>query len=112
MMAGAAARTRCSRTTPISSRLLRRSLPSSTRSIRKPWARSAARSRCPPSLTNALDDFAKQNPDLVDFDAARGIVKFKTDFTFATGSDPVTEKAKAAIGRFADDPQQRRRQGL
>jgi chemotaxis protein MotB len=55
----------------------------------------------PAVVTNALDEFAKQNPDLVDFDAARGIVKFKTDFTFATGSDQVTEKAKAAIGRFA-----------
>jgi chemotaxis protein MotB len=55
----------------------------------------------PAVVTNALDEFAKQNPDLVDFDAARGIVKFKTDFTFATGSDVVTEKAKAAIGRFA-----------
>jgi chemotaxis protein MotB len=55
----------------------------------------------PAVVTSALDDFAKQNPDLVDFDAARGIVKFKTDFTFATGSDQATEKAKAAIGRFA-----------
>jgi chemotaxis protein MotB len=55
----------------------------------------------PAVVTNALDEFAKQNPDLVDFDAARGIVKFKTDFTFATGSDVVTEKAKTAIGRFA-----------
>ena len=55
----------------------------------------------PEVVTNALDGFAKQNPDLVDFDAARGIVKFKTDFTFATGSDQVTPKAKEAIGRFA-----------
>jgi chemotaxis protein MotB len=28
-------------------------------------------------------------------------VKFKTDFTFATGQDSITEKAKAAITRFA-----------
>jgi chemotaxis protein MotB len=56
----------------------------------------------PAVVTSALDDFAKQNPDLVDFDAARGIVKFKTDFTFATGSDVVTEKARQAIGRFAE----------
>jgi chemotaxis protein MotB len=55
----------------------------------------------PAAVTSALDGFAKQNSDLVDFDAARGIVKFKTDFTFATGSDTLTEKAKAAIGRFA-----------
>jgi chemotaxis protein MotB len=55
----------------------------------------------PEVVTNALNTFAAQNPDLVDFDAARGIVKFKTDFTFALGSDQVTPKAKEAIGRFA-----------
>jgi chemotaxis protein MotB len=55
----------------------------------------------PQPLTNALTSFAQSNPDIVDFDAARGIVKFKTDFTFATGSDTITEKAKAAISRFA-----------
>jgi chemotaxis protein MotB len=55
----------------------------------------------PEVVTNALNTFAQQNPDLVDFDQARGIVKFKTDFTFATGSNVVTDKAKAAIARFA-----------
>jgi chemotaxis protein MotB len=55
----------------------------------------------PEPLSNALTGFARENPELVDFDAARGIVKFKTDFTFATGSDQVTEKAKQAIGKFA-----------
>jgi len=55
----------------------------------------------PAPLSNALTSFAHENPDLVDFDAARGIVKFKTDFTFATGQDTITEKAKAAISRFA-----------
>ncbi len=55
----------------------------------------------PVVLSNALTGFARENPELVDFDAARGIVKFKTDFTFATGSDAITEKAKSAIARFA-----------
>lgn len=55
----------------------------------------------PPVLSNALDSFARENPDLVDFDSSRGIVKFKTDFTFATGQDTLTEKAKSAITRFA-----------
>ena len=55
----------------------------------------------PAPLTHALDGFARENPELVDFDSARGIVKFKTDFTFATGSADLTEKAKSAIGRFA-----------
>ncbi|HEX8523723.1 MAG TPA: OmpA family protein [Tepidisphaeraceae bacterium] len=55
----------------------------------------------PEPLSNALTEFARQNPDLVDFDAARGIVKFKSDVTFSTGSSDLTPKAKEAIGRFA-----------
>ena len=55
----------------------------------------------PPVVTNALSDFARQNPDLVDFDSVRGIVKFKSDVTFALGSSEVTDKAKSAISRFA-----------
>ena len=58
-------------------------------------------SALPPQLTNELSDFARQNPDLVDFDANRGIVKFKSDVTFAPGSADVTPKAKDVIGRFA-----------
>jgi chemotaxis protein MotB len=55
----------------------------------------------PEPLSNALTEFARQNPDLVDFDAARGIVKFKSDVTFATGSADLTAQAKSAISRFS-----------
>jgi chemotaxis protein MotB len=55
----------------------------------------------PAAVSNALTEFAQQNPELVDFDSSRGIVKFKTDFTFATGSDQLTDKAKQAITKFA-----------
>ena len=55
----------------------------------------------PEQLTNVLQQFAQQNPDLVDFDAARGIVKFRSDVTFATGSAEVTGQARSAIQRFA-----------
>jgi len=55
----------------------------------------------PEVLSNALTDFARQNPDLVDFDAARGIVKFKSDVTFAPGSADITGNAKSAIARFS-----------
>jgi chemotaxis protein MotB len=55
----------------------------------------------PVAVSNALSDFAKANPELVDFDSARGIVKFKSDLTFALGSAEVTENARKAIGRFA-----------
>lgn len=55
----------------------------------------------PRELNNALSEFAQQNPDLVDFDSARGIVKFKSDITFATGSAELTSRATEALGRFA-----------
>ena len=55
----------------------------------------------PAALSNELSAFAAANPDLVDFDAARGIVKFKSDVTFATGSAELTPKAREVIGRFS-----------
>lgn len=55
----------------------------------------------PEQLTNELSAFAAQNPDLVSFDAQRGIVKFKSDVTFASGSADVRPQAKEAIGRFS-----------
>lgn len=55
----------------------------------------------PIELTNTLETFAQQNPGLVDFDSARGMVKFRSDLTFATGSAEVTDPAKTAIARFA-----------
>jgi len=54
-----------------------------------------------PALTGELNAFAAQNPDLVEFDSARGIVKFKSDVTFALGSAELTPQAKSAIDRFA-----------
>lgn len=54
-----------------------------------------------PALTSELSAFAQQNPDLVEFDAARGTVKFKSDVTFATGDAEVTPAARTAIARFA-----------
>jgi chemotaxis protein MotB len=55
----------------------------------------------PVALTNELTNFAAQNPDLVDFDEHRGLVKFKSDVTFTPGSAEVKPEAKSAIDRFA-----------
>ena len=55
----------------------------------------------PAPLTNTLNEFAAANPDLVDFDARRGIVKFKSDVTFAPGSTEINSRAQEAIDRFA-----------
>jgi chemotaxis protein MotB len=63
--------------------------------------RPAGSSPLPQELTNTLQQFANQNPDLVDFDAGRGIVKFKSDVTFSSGDAAVTGKAKEVLNRFA-----------
>jgi chemotaxis protein MotB len=55
----------------------------------------------PKPVTDALTQFAMENPDLVDFDSARGIVKFKSDITFKSGSSELTPRAADAISRFA-----------
>ncbi len=60
-----------------------------------------AGSPLPEQLDTALKQFAQQNPDLVEYDSARGIVKFKSDVTFSAGSAEVTAKAKDAISRFS-----------
>jgi chemotaxis protein MotB len=56
----------------------------------------------PAQLSNALTEFANANPDLVDFDASRGVVKFKSDVTFASGSTDVNERAISTLQRFSD----------
>jgi chemotaxis protein MotB len=55
----------------------------------------------PQELNDALKGFASAYPDLVDFDATRGIVKFKSDVTFSPGSAVLTPNASSAIDRFA-----------
>jgi chemotaxis protein MotB len=62
---------------------------------------SGGSSALPAALSSELTQFANSNPDLVDFDAARGIVKFKSDVTFSPGSAEVTGKATTALSRFS-----------
>lgn len=54
----------------------------------------------PKPVTDALTQFAQENSDIVDFDSARGIVKFKSDITFNSGSAEITPRALDAIRRF------------
>ena len=64
-------------------------------------AAKAGSTPLPQVLTNELTALAEQNPNLVDFDSARGLIKFKSDVTFSPGSDVVTEQARPVIDRFA-----------
>ncbi len=50
----------------------------------------------PPELSTLLEEFAEKE-DMVTFDASKGIVKFKSDLLFKSGSDAVLPPAAAAI---------------
>jgi chemotaxis protein MotB len=68
---------------------------------RPPQVVYGAGTALPPQLSNTLSEFANANPDLVEFDAARGIVKFKSDVTFAPGSIEINARAAEVLGRFS-----------
>lgn len=55
----------------------------------------------PGQLNDALNQLAQQFPDVIEFDQNRGIVKFKSDVTFAPGSAVLTSSAAGVIDRFA-----------
>jgi len=55
----------------------------------------------PQQLRDALRDLAAANPDLMVFDEARGMIRLRSDLTFALGSATVNENAKAALTRLA-----------
>ena len=51
----------------------------------------------PVELSTLLEDFAKQQPDMVTYDSSRGVVKFKSDLLFEKGSDTVAASAIEAV---------------
>ncbi|MHC4387618.1 MAG: OmpA/MotB family protein [Planctomycetota bacterium] len=50
----------------------------------------------PPELSVMLEEFATKN-EMVTYDASRGIVKFKSDLLFKSGSDAVLPAAEQAV---------------
>jgi chemotaxis protein MotB len=63
--------------------------------------RAGAGNPLPAALSSELKNFAAQNPDLVEFDESRGMVKFKSDVTFDLGDASLKAPAKEAIDKFA-----------
>lgn len=49
----------------------------------------------------ALRALAEAHPDLLEYDPARGLIRFKSDVTFDSGSDKVKESARATLRQFA-----------
>ena len=58
--------------------------------------------KLPPELDAALKAFAEKYPDAVEYDPLRGAVRWKSDLTFALGSDEVRDTAKASLKAFAE----------
>jgi chemotaxis protein MotB len=55
----------------------------------------------PAPLDNALKALADANPDLFVYDAARGMVQFRADLTFASGDATLTARGQDVIRKFA-----------
>ena len=55
-----------------------------------------------PETDKLLRELADQYPDLIVYDAARGVLRFASDLTFDSGSDVVKSGAKASIARLAE----------
>jgi chemotaxis protein MotB len=56
----------------------------------------------PKKLSDELAAFAAANSDFVEFDATKGMVKFKSDVTFAPGAAEMTPKAKEVVTRLSN----------
>lgn len=56
----------------------------------------------PPELAGALEKFATANSDMITFDEASGMVKFKSDLLFEKGSDVVAAQAAEPIKKLCE----------
>ncbi len=56
----------------------------------------------PPELASELMKFAAENPDMVTFDEATGMVKFKSDLLFEKGSDVVAPQAAVLMQKLSE----------
>ncbi len=54
-----------------------------------------------PQMDKALRDFAAAHDDLVTYDADLGMIKFKSDLTFGSGSADLTDTAKTTLNTLA-----------
>ena len=55
----------------------------------------------PPELDAALKQLAASNPDIMEYDPDLGMVKFRSDLTFALGSTQVSTAAQQTLGSLA-----------
>jgi len=63
---------------------------------------SISGSALPAELDRALMALASTNPDLMSYDADRGMVKFSSDFTFALGKAEISATAQRSLRSLAE----------
>jgi chemotaxis protein MotB len=80
---------------------LRRRLDELQRQYQELAGRSADIIVLDPQTDRALRDFAAQHPDLVEYDPVRGMLKLRSDVTFALGSADLTSNARSTLGQLA-----------
>lgn len=54
-----------------------------------------------PTTDQALRDLAAQHSDLLEYDSQRGVLRFKSDVTFDSGSDVVRAEARSTLAQLA-----------
>ncbi len=56
----------------------------------------------PKQVDTALQSFATENPEIVEYLPGYGMVKFKADFTFEPGKDNISADAVKALGKLVE----------
>lgn len=72
-----------------------------TDAMQRPTEKIVFGTALPEPLDTQLKALAATNPGLLEFDSARGTVKFKSDVSFAKGSADLTPQAKQVVGQLA-----------
>jgi chemotaxis protein MotB len=55
----------------------------------------------PENLSRDLEALAAQHPDMLSFDAKKGMLRFASDFTFPSGSADLTSSASSSLSKLA-----------
>ncbi|MFN4242964.1 MAG: flagellar motor protein MotB [Tepidisphaerales bacterium] len=80
---------------------LQRQLDELNRRYAEALGRPAGSPALPPALDNALKDLAAANPEILEFDSEKGVLRFKADVTFASGDATLTPRGAEVVRRFA-----------
>ena len=55
-----------------------------------------------PEIDKALKDLVASDPNLMSYDPALGVIRFKSDLTFPSGSTEVADNAAASLNKLAE----------